>query len=1025
MIEQLWYTWSTIGLGSVTGFRVRAASPGLSNIRNESFRALENHLRYDLPIGVDPYEANMKNSPCCLSLLEVDNRRILVHKVYLGKDAYGRPGVPFIHLLEGLPPAFLARDATRLWNSSFWQKSDRDLSPDMFALKQIASTDDLDPGLLNIHTLLPFQEELVFIIRAYLSLKPEQRLYIAADAEKCATLIWGLTRVLPRILQEHLTFSTYEHDVHAVDARIIGTCWASDARQDLPLECYEGKGLALNSYSGRRSSLANIPLAEAYAHFAINCLLSNDRLRLEELLNIADRMHIADTSSLLVIYELFNGKRLSRDRITKLLDTYELAAGLLTQEGIQDSIIQLVCDDPQWWQEHGKSAIAVLRTHGSGLRQGLNALAERAATIASSALLRNDSKTRDASLTVLLEAAPPDDNPAPWISLLQHFTPAIEAGEFSPAQLHDWSIKGWLLIQWAEAAKHINNQLISPWLQIPWEELPPLLSLPIPMNWQTQAVMKLLMHSDDSIPSFIMSIVSENSVVFEEALRNLMKNGDTQPIAINFFAVLVKHQHTRKMKMLSILLEANPQAYILESLLQMAQLTDKEQADIFAQHTQRLLTFERLSPEILDLITAYLENFTIEDLSNPVAIQTLQRILKSEARLPQEYVQAVSDRKIAADAIVQGGGTSLLQFNTRYLTMLGNAIHRLQLYDEAYLQKLFSSLSSAIRNEEELDNVVKILAPGLEMSKYKLFRYLADARGTLYNKKISHSLLRPYIILACLYASDPQSPRKEQFILPVLQALLKKVERPVFDAIDREASGWAPVALKEWRAHSAKLRPTTLMDGLIGILPFMKPSGTQAAQNNMVATQKSQAASSDWVARIWTPDKRPKLILSNHFERLYRLQELYIPLRRGELQNMKESRDQEWIEDERDMLLNLTDPIRILVEIREMLVNDVLILYEFEHGQAAQYEPKTSMKKKQEDILRKIKGQENYRKYVVKGPFTEKDVREILAIFLSYQDLAQYLWKQKKLVQKWLKDQKQVKGIKIEFSENLPSIPGK
>src|ERR1700738_1912837 len=124
MIEQLWYTWSTVGLGSVTGFRVRAASPGLADIRSERFRALEPFLHYDLPIGIDPYEASTANSPRCLALFDVGDKRILLQKVYVGKDAYNRPGVHFVHLLEGLPSTFLARDAIQCWRSPFWQLSD-------------------------------------------------------------------------------------------------------------------------------------------------------------------------------------------------------------------------------------------------------------------------------------------------------------------------------------------------------------------------------------------------------------------------------------------------------------------------------------------------------------------------------------------------------------------------------------------------------------------------------------------------------------------------------------------------------------------------------------------------------------------------------------------------------------------------------------------------------------------------------------------------------------------------------------
>jgi GTPase-associated protein 1, N-terminal domain type 2/GTPase-associated protein 1, middle domain len=1011
MIEQLWYTWSTVGLGSVTGFRVRAASSGLADIRSERFRVLERYLHYDLPVGVDPYEANTENAPYCLSLLDVADTRILVHKVYIGKDAYGRPGVHFIHLLEGLPHTFLAQNAIQFWKSPFWQQSDRDPSMIDCELKQIASIQELSPGSLDRYALKALEEELLFIIQAYLSLQPQQKLYIAAQPEQVAALIWGLTRSLPPVLQHRLTFSTYERDAHDVDALVIGSCWSPDIQHDFPSQCYEKQGLALNSYSGKRSLLEGATLEASYARFATSCLTSANGQRLDELLRIANEMGISDVGSLLVLYELFTAKSLARDRMTKLLETFELAAGLLAQEGIQDSIFQLTRDDPQWWSEHGKKAIAILRARqhnerGMSVVPGLNSLAERAATKAASALLSGDKKTCDACLLVLFEAAPVGTNPAPWLHLLHHFVSSIETGAFQPSELKNWELRAWLLKNWASAAQSIDTQLILPWLQVSWEELQLLLSLPLPSRWYTLAIVDLLTHSAHLIPPSIPSIVMDKQAIFDEALRSLMQDAQRQQLALDFFATLVSYGYPHKIKLLSVLLQADKQGNTIELLLQAARLTDKERAYLFKQHTQLFLAFNPFPGEILGLIAAYVNSLTVDDLSDTVVLHMLQFLQKNAAKLPEDDKRQIWNRKMAAEAISEEN--TPLQFDTTSLTALGNAIRSLQLYNkETYIRKLYLSLSRNIRIIEELRNVVTVLAPALGVTSSLFLRDLAVCRGGMYKNGLSHRPLLPYITLACEYAGNAQAPSQEQFLLPTLRALLKNVDRRTFDEIDQEAERWTPETRKQWRACSADLRPTNMMtrisDSVTNLFPFRKPP--------------SQAISQDWVARVWPPSAKAKRVPYADFDRLYILQNLYIPARKGELQKIKEVTDQKWVQDERNMLLQLTDPNHALWETREMLINDVLIVHEFTSGKAAKYHPEPTLEEKREEIFREINKQPDYHKYIAKHAFTDQDVKEVLNILLRYRYFAQYLWEQEKLVLDWLKFKK--KQIKIERSEHL------
>src|SRR2546421_12745914 len=82
VLEQLWYTWSAVGLGSLTaGFRIRAASQGLSDVRSPHMLALDRYLRYVLPAGTDPFAITPDMAPICLSLIQTEQgERILVNK---------------------------------------------------------------------------------------------------------------------------------------------------------------------------------------------------------------------------------------------------------------------------------------------------------------------------------------------------------------------------------------------------------------------------------------------------------------------------------------------------------------------------------------------------------------------------------------------------------------------------------------------------------------------------------------------------------------------------------------------------------------------------------------------------------------------------------------------------------------------------------------------------------------------------------------------------------------------------------
>src|SRR6266700_4825650 len=120
-IEQLWYTWSDIGFGYITGFRIRAASEGLQDERSERIRDLGRYFHYHLPGDTNPYDISLEMAPIRLAFIRTKQReRILVNTTYVGRDAAGRPGAFFCHLLTELPDEFSSKNAIALWRSPLW-----------------------------------------------------------------------------------------------------------------------------------------------------------------------------------------------------------------------------------------------------------------------------------------------------------------------------------------------------------------------------------------------------------------------------------------------------------------------------------------------------------------------------------------------------------------------------------------------------------------------------------------------------------------------------------------------------------------------------------------------------------------------------------------------------------------------------------------------------------------------------------------------------------------------------------------
>ncbi len=388
-IEQLWYTWSDVGLSSIhAGFRIRAASPGLTEIYSERVKSMDRYMRYTLPPTTNSTAITPEAAPVGLAFMRTDwnNEYVLVHKNYSGKDGVGRPGNFFVHVLAlgAYSAYFSVEDAIWLWEADFWKTNDQALdrrsnSLDTMRISIFDNNQRFSPQFMQVRNALPF------IIEAYLSRRERTPLYIAAPAHQAATiayLIAGLVYCLPKQLLADLTFSTYESDVTKATTEIVGTSWIATPGMEKEAvfspQFYREK-LAINCFTGEQSPLQKHPqtiynpLAADFAAYATECLVTHNTDQLHDLCEQAEKSRKLQSASFLQLYsdEIANTDSIGIAEIERYLSDSDLCVDRLSSRNIRKKIIECAVANPQWSQSQLGTILYKLRLQAE--REATNA----------------------------------------------------------------------------------------------------------------------------------------------------------------------------------------------------------------------------------------------------------------------------------------------------------------------------------------------------------------------------------------------------------------------------------------------------------------------------------------------------------------------------------------------------------------------------------------------------------------------------------------------------------------------------
>ena len=571
-LDQLWKTWCTRGIEQSTGHQIRAASSGLAEMRGARVRMLTPFLSYPRSRDIAIANVPVEDTPVSFALVDLGSERVLVRIRYLGLDLVGRTNNFFVHLVAGLPLDFDAHRALRLWDSPFWRERD-ELPPDVMELPTVSLAElEAQPGYDLDGPLACSAEHLAFVIQAYLSLGPGQRLYIAGEDETILALVAGLSRAIPAAWSRWLTFSTYAGD--PLDPPAITTvvgCWrppAERAHWDLPAACYAGYGYGLNTFRpGHQSALPPNPYAEYYAKFAAGCLVGWDPASptapapLTTLLARAEQAGVQDVSGLLGIYyfqELVTSGAFTVENAKQLLQ-HPAARAFIGEKVVQAKILELAQTEVAWWDlpgetpqdwRQGARALHQLAVQPD-LAASLRRLADDAVPLAKQTLAKQALTSHDVrqAQRLLEEVVKPVAGQTQAYD--DHRRKVLAA---SPSAGLHWDDRAYVLTVLAQGIFDVGA--VRSWLGIALHELDAMLRLAnVPLTWREEAALSALKTSaligkgnvlrDDARKQLIRAYGLAHPVL-DGAIGRLAKKPDSLPTVRAILEILSSDHQTRK-----------------------------------------------------------------------------------------------------------------------------------------------------------------------------------------------------------------------------------------------------------------------------------------------------------------------------------------------------------------------------------------------------------------------------------------------------------------------------------------------
>ena len=520
--------------GGVGLCQLRAATPGLAN---ERMAALQAVARFAPPAGSDAEPLR----PTRLALIRTpETGRCVLHSVLARPAPPGSfPGIDLppvtdasvptlpprlglTHALIDLPSMVDPQQVLFSWGSDQWQQHDVAANAELGEALFVPVSGQLgDEALTGFLKDTAGRELCEFLLAAYLSTAPESRIFLAAPPEHVALAVFALTKALPHSVLEHLTFSTYEPEPTLAKARIIGACWPAGTVRDLPPACYDGLGVAFNTFTGTKTG---INLQMPFVQFATENLVSGKPTTLNEFHATWLRLGVRDLGLLDLVYRLSgrNGK-LTKAEAERAMQDPALAAWVATHPGALPQLLNWALEDVDYATATFSRAVGALRQRPD-LLNNLGTIVQNEGTAALKA--GQLARTRNA-LEVVLPMVAPAKAASLWPDLFK---------QLAEPETLPWEMRGYLLPRLARLKPLPINQeadaQVRGWLTVPLENLPGLLNVELPESYHLTAL-SLAEGRDGASAPLAKALGSHTAFVIPLLSRMASKpNGETRALML-------------------------------------------------------------------------------------------------------------------------------------------------------------------------------------------------------------------------------------------------------------------------------------------------------------------------------------------------------------------------------------------------------------------------------------------------------------------------------------------------------------
>jgi len=342
-MKQFYYT-SCLKETSVTGnagYQIRAISD------NTDLSMIESVLKYSgyqLPVGI-PLDISTKiTPPTRMAYLKMENGEYcIIHSSYVGKTpeefvhGIARWGNYFTHGIINLDNSITAKEVIASWGDPFWLKMDPDPT-NPIKLKDVIDlpvSDKLDFSLFEDND--DMLDGLEFLINAYLDLKDDQKIFVVADSEVFAYMLYGLCISLPDSMLKDLTFSTYEHSPQSCSAKIICSYMVLNSPADPISFSYKGSRYIGINFINKSKTI--LPKSFEYANFVKNMMSINMIQYIKDFYLICNEYEIVNGNQLELFYNFYkDGNKLEfeDEKLDKIIETPIILQYIFSQpEGVE------------------------------------------------------------------------------------------------------------------------------------------------------------------------------------------------------------------------------------------------------------------------------------------------------------------------------------------------------------------------------------------------------------------------------------------------------------------------------------------------------------------------------------------------------------------------------------------------------------------------------------------------------------------------------------------------------------------